>query len=82
MNTRLPARNSQAVTAAKVMRAARCVGTRLHLNYEGYWIATLESYLHIRLPIRKGPERFDAKIKHFRPFGFVGSSVYSIVWPS
>jgi hypothetical protein len=33
-------------------------------------------------PIRKGSERFDAKIKHFRPFGFVGSSVYSIVWPS
>jgi hypothetical protein len=36
----------------------------------------------INIGTEGGPERFDAKIKHVRPFGFVGSSVYSIVWPS
>ena len=42
----------------------------------------LYSYLHIRLPIQKGPERFDAKIKQLPTWLWRKLFPYSIVWPS
>jgi hypothetical protein len=56
----LPTRNSQAVTAAKVMRATGCVGAKLHLDYEGCWIATTMSRPYVLPPILKAPSIFSS----------------------